>query len=109
MPAAYADFVPVVACVDLCWGVSAGGGSVAELAGTVIAPAPECVVGFDGARMVISGADVVPFVACDPSWGISVGSSSVAELTVVVVAPAPECVVGFGDTCAVVTRDEGEN
>ena len=48
----------------------------------VPSPAPECVVGFDGARMDRAGADVVPVFACaDLCWGGSLSGGSVAEYT----------------------------
>ena len=72
------------------------GGSVAEFTVAVRSPAPECVVGFGGARLISAGADVVPGGVGDLGWVCSVGGGSVAELTVAVPAPAPECVVGFG-------------
>ena len=71
-------------------------GPVAELTEAVVAPAPECVVGFGGARVLHSRADVVPGVAGDLCWVCSVGGGSVAELSGTVATPAPECVVGFG-------------
>ena len=89
--------------VDIAYGVGPfnrfGGGSVAGLAVAVPSPAPECVVGFGGARVRSPGADVVPGGASDLFWACSVGGGSVAELAVAVVAPSPECVVGFGGTC----------
>ena len=78
-----------------------GGGSVTELAGAVVAPAPERVVGFGSTRMLPCAADVVPRVASDLCWACSVGGGSVAELARAVVAPAPERVVGFGGACLI--------
>ena len=74
----------------MCGCVSVGGGSVAESTGKVVAPAPECVVGFGGAGVPSSCADVVPGVAGDLFWGGSSSGGSVAELSVVVDSPAPE-------------------
>ena len=84
--------------------ISLGRSSVAELTVVVVAPAPQCVVGFCSACVRCPGADLVPRVASDLCWGGALGGGSVAELTERVVAPAPECSVGFG--CARATRGE---
>ena len=71
------------------------------MAGAVVSPAPECVVGFGSTRMLPCAADVVPSVASDLCWACSVGGGSVAELAHPIGAPAPECVVGFGGACLI--------
>ncbi len=83
--------------------ISLGRSSVAELTVVVIAPAPQCVVGFSSACVRCPSAYLVPRVASDLCWGGALGGGSVAELTERVVAPAPQCVVGFG--CARATRE----
>ena len=97
-----ADLVPCVAS-DLCGCVSVSGGSVAELTERVVAPAPECSVGFGCARATRgeptrAGAGILPYRARHLCGGVSTGGGSVAELTGTVVAPAPQCVVRFDGT-----------
>ena len=77
------------------------GGAVAELPGAVVSPAPKCVVGFGGARMLHSRADLVPHAAGDLSGHRSLDGGPVAELAGAVVAPTPERFVVFGGTCLV--------
>ena len=74
----------------MCGCGALGGVTEAELTGPIPAPAPECVVGFGGARVLPSRADLVPRVAGDLSGHHSA-----------VVAPAPKCVVGFGGACLI--------
>jgi len=75
--------------VDLlgCW--CCGGGSVAEFAVAVVAPAFDGGVGEDGAAVCASGDGVVGGVDSDDwCWCWLVGEGSVAELSCLVVAPA---------------------
>ena len=63
--------------------VSAGGSSVTELTGTVVAPAPECAIGFSCTGMDLSGTDVVPSQASHLyASAAASGGGSVTELTV---------------------------
>ena len=95
----------VLQCVGLVqptghlgWGVSTGGGSVAELTGAVVSPAPQCVVSFDGAGMPSSCADYVPCTASNLCWVGAVNVRAVPNLTPtskIVGAPTPECEIKF--------------
>ena len=71
-------------------------GSVAELTGLVVAPAPEGSVGFARTCSSITGADIAQRCIHDIGGDVFGGGGSVAELTGLVVAPAPEGSVGFG-------------
>ena len=66
-------------------GCSVGGGSVAELAVAIVAPAPECAICFGGTSAGRSDADVVP-----------VGTSNLTGAITSVISPAPECAICFG-------------
>ena len=86
----------------LCGGVSTGGGSVAELAGVVSTPAPQCVVSFDGTGVPSSCADYVPCAASNLCWVGAVNVRAVPNLTPtskIVGAPTPECEIKF--QCAI--------
>ena len=111
-----ADLVPRVTG-DLSGRRSLDGGSVAELTIAVVAPAPECVVGFGGACVIRPQADVVPCVASDlcgcVSFGgavdeltsvIPLGRGPITELTHVIESPAPKCSIRFSSARMPLTR-----
>ena len=101
-----ADVVPIVAS-DLCWACSVGGGSVAELAHPIGAPAPECVVGFGGACLICAQADVVPCIASHLCGRISLSRCTVSELTKFVESPTPKCSIRFSSAGMPLARLDG--
>ena len=114
-----ADLVPHAAG-DLSGHRSLDGGPVAELAGAVVAPAPECAIGFGSACLICPQADVVPCVASDLCGCVSfsgavdeltsvipLGRGPITELTHVIESPAPKCSIRFSSARMPLTRFDG--
>ena len=92
---------------DLGWSATADVVAGAELTVAIVAPAPEGVIGFDGARVIGADGEGVPIGTRDLVGGLTVFVVSGAELAKVVRSRAPEGVIGFGGARVAVTGGDG--
>ena len=70
------------------------------MAVVVVAPAPECAIGFGGTTERVTSADAIPDgTRANLCGGFPVGGCSVAELARTVGTPAPQSSIGLCGAC----------